>query len=95
MILTTDILLANGFYTNHPEKVLGSYKKTGSNPEYYIDVQSKYKSLSNEYCFDVDCWKCNNEGEIIERTLRSNVKTVEDLNDILEYTHIETLNYNY
>jgi hypothetical protein len=88
MVLTEDILLNNGFYTNHPEKVLASYKKSGSNPEYFIDVQSKYKSLSNELYYDIDCWKCDDEGHIIERTLRSNVKTVEELNDILKYTNI-------
>ena len=91
MILTTDILLANGFYTNHPEKVLRSYKKMGINSEYYIDVQSKYKSLTNEYCYDIDCLRYDKSGKIIERTIKSDIKTVEDFNDILEHTHIEIL----
>ena len=87
MVLTTDILTKNGFYTNHPEKRLGSYKKF--NNDYFIGVESKYKSLSNELCFNVNCWVNNNKGEILKESKLSDVKTVEELNDIIRLTNID------
>lgn len=87
MVLTTDILTKNGFYTNHPEKRLGSYKK--ANSSYFIGVESKYKSLSNELSFNVNCCTINNKGEITKESKLSDVKTVEELNDIIRITNID------
>lgn len=89
MVITNEILIKNGFETDHPERVLCKYKKHGKNPEYLILIEQDYKSLSNELMYIVSCWITNDKGAIIKRSSLSNVKTIEELNDIIRLCNID------
>ena len=89
MVITKEILFKNGFKTDHPERVLCKYKKHGKNPEYLILIEQDYKSMSNELTYNVSCWITDDKGAIKKRSSLSNVKTIEELNDIIQLCNID------
>lgn len=89
MELTIDYLKEKGFTTNHPERVLAKYFKSGNTPtQWRINVEQNYLPQSNQLMFDVFCWTTNESGQIIKRSSVSHINTVEDLNAIIEICNI-------
>ena len=93
MELTSDILIKNGFKTNHPEKVLHNYYYHGINPNYRIGVDTVYASTSDKIVYVVNCTKCNDKGVIIKTASVDSIDTVEDLQKIIDLCDINKLIY--
>ena len=90
MELTKEVLIKNGFETDHPERVLGKYKRHTKSPESMIIVEQEYKPYTNELTFNVNCWICEgNTSAITKRTSISYIKTIEDLNSIIKLCNID------
>ena len=85
MELTKDYLLEHGFNSNHPERVLCNiYKYHKEKPEWRINISQEFIPLSNKLSFNIDCWRCGNNGAIIKRASLHMVNTVEELNAIVD-----------
>ena len=90
MELTKEILIKNGFETDHPEKVLGKYKRHSKSPESMIIIEQEYKPNTNELTFNVNCWISEGQNAAItRRTSMSYIKTIEDLNNIIKLCNID------
>lgn len=89
MELTKEKLIEFGFETNHPEYALNKWYKKSKNPEWRIMVEQEYLPLSNFLSYNVSCWLCNNKGAIIKRASLSDVRTVEDLQQLIYLCNID------
>lgn len=90
MELTKEYLIENGFETNHPDKVLNTWFKKNKvgEPEWRITVTQEYISLSNQLMFNVDCWKCGENGNIIKRSSVHMTNRIEELEAVIELCDI-------
>lgn len=89
MELTKDYLINLGFETNHPEYTLNKWYKKSKNPEWRVMVEQEYLPLSNVLSYNVSCWSCDDRGAIMKRASLSDVRTTEDLHEIINLCNIE------
>lgn len=86
MELTKDILLNNGFKTNHEERVLPTfycYSPKDEANSWRIMVTSEYLPLKNIVSYNCDIQKSNEKGAIVKRATLTDIRTCEDLNTIM------------
>lgn len=89
MELTNEILIKNGFADNHPERVLNKFYLHGKNPEYRVNVETQYHTLSNKLGYSISCYKCDERGAIIKRASVSVTNSLEDLIDVMKLCEID------
>lgn len=90
MELTKDILLKIGFNCDHPDwSLCNFYLYNKQKPEYKINVSILYKAYSNKLQFNVDCYLCNEKGNIIKQSSLTDVQTIEELQQIINLCNID------
>ncbi|MDO4214938.1 MAG: hypothetical protein Q4D12_03375 [Bacteroidales bacterium] len=86
MELTKEILLNNGFKTNHEERVLPTfycYSDKAAASAWRIQATSDYLPMNNVFTFNLEITRSNEKGSIVKRATLTDVRTVEDLNAIM------------
>lgn len=90
MELTKEILISNGFKTNHEDRVLPTFYcySPKNDADWRIMVTSEYLPLKNVFTFNCDIQVCDAKGTIVKRATLTDVRTIEDLNTILSLAGI-------
>ena len=92
MIITKEILEANGFTSNHPDYMLCKYN-IGSGTDWHITIEQKYYSSSNKLGWDVSMWNQCGTTTIQKRIQAGLLETIEDLNSLIRVCEIPNLIY--
>lgn len=91
MIITKEILEANGFTSNHPDYILCKYHL--GNTGWRITVEQVYYPASNKLGWNVSMWNECGTTTIQKRIQASILETVEDLNSLISICEIPNLIY--
>lgn len=88
--ITDEVLIGAGFTSNHPERVLKKYYKSGkiNNAEYRVMVEQNYIGGSNNLSYISSCWKTNEHGTIVKRGSLSFITDYQDLKTMCELCDI-------
>lgn len=89
MELTKEKLIESGFELDNPNCALNKWYAYSKNPEWRIMINQDYLPLSNQLAYNVSCWSCNEKGAIVKRSSLSDVRTVEDLQEIIKLCNID------
>jgi len=90
MEITKELLIENGFKSNHPDYVITTFTLNNKiKPEWNISISKQYMPYTNKLTWNCDCWLCNDKGVIIKRGSLSDVNNTEDFNLFIKLCNID------
>jgi len=89
MEITKELLLNNGFVSDHPDYVITTFKLHNHKPEWDISISRQYMPYTNKLIYNCDCWLCNDKGVIIKRSSLSNIIDTEEFNTLVKLCNID------
>lgn len=90
MEITKELLIENGFKSNHPDYVITTFTLNNKiKPEWNISISKQYMPYTNKLIWNCDCWLCNDKGVIIKRGSLSDVNNTEDFNLFIKLCNID------
>ena len=90
MEITKELLIENGFKSNHPDYVITTFTLNNKiKPEWNISISKQYMPYTNKLTWNCDCWLCNDKGVIIKRGSLSDVNNTEDFNLLIKLCNID------
>lgn len=91
MELTDKILTDNGFVNNHPDRLVNKFYY--DRPDYHIRVNNVFIPRTNVMAWAVEAWKVDKDDIIIQRISISVIKTVEELQSVINLCNIDLMIY--
>ena len=90
MEITKELLIENGFKSNHPDYVITTFILDNTiKPQWHISLSKQYLPYTNKLTWNCDCWLCNDKGVIIKRGSLSNINNTEDFNSLIKLCNID------